>query len=151
MQWLIRRTLHLVWRFSRGLTLGVRGMAIDAEGRIFLIKHSYAPGWYLPGGGVEAGESMLEALTREMREEGNIEIGPAAEFFALYFNPKDSPRDHVGLYVIRDFVQPSQPIPNAEIIAHGFFARDELPADTTPATRARIAEVLDGVERAQRW
>ena len=94
---------------------------------------------------------MLEALTREMREEGNIEIGPAPEFFALYFNPKDSDRDHVGLYVIRDFVQPSPPRPNAEIVAHGFFARDALPVDTTPATRVRIAEVLDGVERAERW
>lgn len=150
MEWLIRRTMHLYWRFSRGLTLGVRGMAIDRDGRIFLIKHSYVPGWHLPGGGVEPGETALEALVREMMEEGNIEIS-APEFFALYFNPKDSDRDHVALYVIRDFVQTSPPLPNAEIIAHGFFARDALPADTTPATRARIAEVLDGVETRERW
>jgi 8-oxo-dGTP pyrophosphatase MutT (NUDIX family) len=150
MEWLIRRTMHLYWRFSRGLTLGVRGMAIDRDGRIFLIKHSYVPGWHLPGGGVEPGETALEALVREMMEEGNIEIS-APEFFALYFNPKDSDRDHVALYVIRDFVQTSPPQPNAEIIAHGFFARDALPADTTPATRARIAEVLDGVETRERW
>jgi ADP-ribose pyrophosphatase YjhB (NUDIX family) len=150
MEWLIRRTMHLYWRFSRGLTLGVRGMAIDRDGRIFLIKHSYVPGWHLPGGGVEPGETALEALAREMMEEGNIEIS-APEFFALYFNPKDSDRDHVALYVIRDFVQTSPPQPNAEIIAHGFFARDALPADTTPATRARIAEVLDGVETRERW
>jgi 8-oxo-dGTP pyrophosphatase MutT (NUDIX family) len=150
MEWLIRRTMHLYWRFSRGLTLGVRGMAIDRDGRIFLIKHSYVPGWHLPGGGVEPGETALEALAREMMEEGNIEIS-APEFFALYFNPKDSDRDHVALYVIRDFVQTSPPQPNAEIIAHGFFARDALPADTTPATRTRIAEVLDGVETRERW
>jgi 8-oxo-dGTP pyrophosphatase MutT (NUDIX family) len=150
MEWLIRRTMHLYWRFSRGLTLGVRGMAIDSAGRIFLIKHSYVPGWHLPGGGVEPGETALEALTREMMEEGNIAITQPG-FFALYFNPRDSDRDHVALYVIRDFVQTSQPQPNAEIIAHGFFARDALPADTTPATRARIAEVLDGVEKRERW
>lgn len=150
MEWLIRRGMHLYWRFSRGLTLGVRGMAIDAEGRIFLIKHSYVPGWHLPGGGVEPGETALEALGREMMEEGNIEIS-APQFFALYFNPKDSNRDHVALYVVRDFVQTSQPQPNAEIIAHGFFARDALPPDTTPATRVRIAEVLDGVEKRERW
>jgi len=93
---------------------------------------------------------LLEALAREMMEEGHIEIG-SAEFFALYFNPKDSNRDHVALYVIRDFVQTSQPKPNAEIIAHGFFSRDALPADTTPATRARIAEVFDSVARPERW
>ena len=147
---MIRRLMHLYWRFSRGLTLGVRGMAIDRDGRIFLIKHSYVKGWHLPGGGVEAGESMPDALAREMKEEGNIEIG-AAEFFGMYFNPKDSNRDHVALYVIRDFSQPAPPRPNAEIIAHGFYSRDQLPADTSPATRARIAEVIDGVEQAERW
>ncbi len=151
MQWLIQPILHLFWRFSRGLTLGVRGMAIDPEGRIFLIKHSYVRGWHLPGGGVEPGETMLEALSREMREEGNIVVGSVPEFFALYFNPRDSDRDHVGMYVIRDFVQPSPPRPNAEIIAHGFFARDALPEGTTPATHVRIAEVLDGVAVRERW
>jgi 8-oxo-dGTP pyrophosphatase MutT (NUDIX family) len=147
---MIRRLMHLYWRFSRGLTLGVRGMAIDGDGRVFLIKHSYVPGWHLPGGGVEVGETALEALAREMMEEGNIGIS-APEFFGFYFNPKDSNRDHVALYVIRDFVQTSQPQPNAEIVAHGFFARDALPADTTPATRARIAEVMDGTTLPERW
>ena len=148
---MINRLFHLYWRFSRGLTLGVRGMAIDPEGRIFLIKHSYVPGWHLPGGGVEPGESMLEALRREMMEEGHIDIGPAPAFFSMYFNPRDSNRDHVALYVIRNFTQPSLPEPNAEIVAHGFFARDQLPDDTTPATRARIAEVLDGTVRPEKW
>ncbi len=147
----LRRILHLYWRFSRGLTLGVRGMAIDAEGRVFLIKHSYVRGWHLPGGGVEPGETMGEALRREMQEEGNIEIGQGGEFFGMYFNPRDSVRDHVGLYVIRDFVQTSVPAPNAEIIAHGFFAPDALPEDTSRATRTRIAEVLDGAAVAERW
>lgn len=148
---MISRLMHLYWRFSRGLTLGVRGMAIDPEGRIFLIKHSYVPGWHLPGGGVEPGETMLDALRREMMEEGNIEIGPAPEFFSMYFNPKDSNRDHVALYVIRDFIQPSLPQANAEIVAHGFFARDQLPQGTTHATRTRIGEVMDGTPRPEKW
>ena len=54
----IRRVLHLYWRFSRGLTVGVRAVVIDGEGRVFLIKHSYVPGWQLPGGGVEIGETL---------------------------------------------------------------------------------------------
>lgn len=148
---MLGRLMHLYWRFSRGMTLGVRGMAIDPEGRVFLIKHSYVPGWHLPGGGVEPGETMLDALRREMNEEGNIDIGAAPDFFAMYFNPRDSSRDHVALYVVRDFNQPSPPQPNAEIVAHGFFSRDQLPPDTTPATRARIAEVMDGADPKERW
>jgi ADP-ribose pyrophosphatase YjhB (NUDIX family) len=148
---MIRPLMHLYWRFSRGLTLGVRGMAIDADGRIFLVKHSYIPGWHLPGGGVEARESMREALDRELMEEGNIEILQVPRLFAIYHNRSVSGRDHVALFVIDAFTQGTPPQPNAEIVAHGFFARDDLPPDTTAGTRARIAEVLDAVKPSETW
>ena len=62
----LRRVLHLYWRFARAMTLGVRTLVIDGEGRIFLVKHSYVSGWHLPGGGVEAGETLTEAAAREL-------------------------------------------------------------------------------------
>ena len=75
----LRRVLHLYWRFARAMTLGVRALVIDEQGRVFLVKHSYVSGWHLPGGGVEAGETLSEALARELREEGNIEITAAPQ------------------------------------------------------------------------
>jgi ADP-ribose pyrophosphatase YjhB (NUDIX family) len=146
-----RRLLHVYWRFSRGLTLGVRAVVIDGSGRVFLVVHSYVPGWHLPGGGVEIGETAAEALGRELLEEGNIELVDRPKLFAVYFNRRISRRDHVALYVVRSFRQSAPPQPNYEIVAHGFFAPDALPADTTRATRARIAEVLSGRIPTELW
>jgi ADP-ribose pyrophosphatase YjhB (NUDIX family) len=139
---LIRRVLHFYWRFARGLTIGVRALVIDEMGRIFLIKHSYIAGWHLPGGGVEAGETLTAALARELREEGNIELIAPAPLFAIYYNRRASRRDHVALYVVRAFRQTAAPQPNSEIVAHGFFAPDALPQETTRGTRERIAELF---------
>src|SRR5690554_1761807 len=91
----LRRALHLYWRMSRGLTIGVRGMVIDPGRGIFLVKHSYVQGWHLPGGGVEPGETLRDALRRELKEEGNIDIGPEPALHAMYLNTHDSKRDHV--------------------------------------------------------
>ena len=147
----LRRLLHLHWRFSRGLTLGVRAVVIDAAGKVFLVRHSYVSGWHLPGGGVEAGETLTEALVRELAEEGNIVVVGTPPLHGVFFNPVDSPRDHVAVFVVRVFRQDGPPRRNREIAAHGFFVPDALPADTTPGTRRRLAEVLEGAPVAQKW
>ncbi len=146
-----RTVMHLYWRFSRGLTLGVRGLVIDGQGRVFLVKHTYIHGWHLPGGGVEPGETVLDALARELKEEGNIELVDRPKQFALYFHPTVSQRDHVVLFVVERFRQPAPPVPDHEIRAHGFFPCNALPQDTSAATRARIAEVMMGAPVSPRW
>jgi 8-oxo-dGTP pyrophosphatase MutT (NUDIX family) len=148
---LIRRATHAYWRFARGLTLGVRAVVIDREGRVFLVQHSYVAGWHLPGGGVEPGETTREALRRELAEEGNIVLDGEPELHGLYFNRRVSRRDHVALFVVRTFRQDAAPVPNSEIVAHGFFPAEALPFETSGATRARLAEVLNGKPRSADW
>jgi 8-oxo-dGTP pyrophosphatase MutT (NUDIX family) len=148
---MIRRIFHLYWRLARGLTLGVRGLVIDSNGRVFLVKHSYVRGWHLPGGGVEPGETLLEALARELREEGNIELSAEPVLHGVFFNAGTSRRDHVAVFVVRAFRQSALPKPDHEIIAHGFYSLDALPEDTTDGTRSRIAEVLQGAPISERW
>jgi hypothetical protein len=62
-----------------------------------------------------------------------------------------SRRDHVALFIVRDFRQDGEPRPNHEIIAHGFFPPDRLPEDVSRATRARIAEVMGGAVISELW
>jgi ADP-ribose pyrophosphatase YjhB (NUDIX family) len=133
------------------MTLGVRGFVVNAAGEILLIRHSYVDGWHLPGGGVERGETLRDALTRELAEEGGVTIDEEASLFAIYFNSSASPRDHVALFVVRAFQQEPKFRPNAEIVDRGFFPPAALPADATAATRRRIAEVLDGAPVSAHW
>lgn len=146
----IRRMSSLYRGLPHTVTIGVRAVVIDNAGRVFLIKHSYMPGWYLPGGGVELGETLMTALARELLEEGNISVVEAPQLFGMYFNARTSRRDHVALYVVRSFHQDT-PKPNREVIAHGFFSPESLPIGTTPSTRARIGEVLEGRAVAEIW
>jgi ADP-ribose pyrophosphatase YjhB (NUDIX family) len=146
-----RSFIHLYWRLSRGLTIGVRGLVIDGQERVFLVKHTYTAGWHLPGGGVEPGETVRDALARELKEEGNIELLDSPTPFGVYFQSTVSRRDHVVLFVVKHFRQPAPPVPDREIMAHGFFSREALPEDTSAATRARLAEVLTGAPISQRW
>ena len=147
----LRRVFHLYWRFARGMTLGVRAVVLDGDDRVFLVKHSYVSGWHLPGGGVEVGETFREALARELAEEGRIELAGEPLLHGLFFNSHVSRRDHVAVYVVRQFSQDRLPEANHEIIACGFFDAAELPEQTTQGTRLRIAEVLEGRGPTATW
>jgi len=147
----LRRLLHFYWRFARAMTLGVRALVIDGSGRIFLVKHSYIVGWHLPGGGVEVGETLMQALARELREEGCIELTGPVQLHGVFFNKRISRRDHVALFVVREFRHFAMPKTNREIVAHGYFPPHALPSDTSAATRARIAEVLSGAPASDWW
>lgn len=146
------RLFHLYFLLRRPMTLGVRGLVLDrSNDSVFLICHTYVPGWQLPGGGVERGETFREALERELFEEGNIRLTGEPELRSLHLNRGASRRDHVGFYLVTDFVQDAPKAPDREIAESGFFPVGRLPALTTPGTLRRVTETVDGEAISPYW
>ncbi|MDO9414835.1 NUDIX domain-containing protein [Pararhizobium sp.] len=138
---LVTKVVHAYFSIARGMTMGVRAACFDSEGRVFLVRHSYVPGWHMPGGGLERGETSYEALAKELREEGNLEMTARPQLFHVYFNNRTSKRDHVVFYRCDGVRQTAPRVRDMEIIETGFFPLDALPPGTTSATLRRLAEL----------
>jgi 8-oxo-dGTP pyrophosphatase MutT (NUDIX family) len=148
---LLVRVIHLWFRLKRGMTLGVRAIVRDEGGRVFLVRHSYVPGWHLPGGGVEVGQTARAALEMELREEGNFRLGSEPVLMGIYLNFSASKRDHVMLYLVENAHQTAPRDPDHEIVECGFFPLDALPEGTTAATRRRLAECSGEAPVSAHW
>ncbi len=148
---LVHRLMHLYWRISRGLTMGVRAVVLDEAERVFLVRHTYVDGWHFPGGGVEVGETVRDALQRELAEEGNIVLSGEPALHGIFFNSYRSRRDHVAVFVVRAFAQSAPRAADREIAEAAFFPLRTLPEGTTRGTRARLDEIVENRPQALHW
>jgi 8-oxo-dGTP pyrophosphatase MutT (NUDIX family) len=142
--------IHTYFRIKRPMTLGVRVLAIDAHGHICLVRHTYTPGWHLPGGGVERGETCLEAAMKEAREEAGLVIAPNdLRLVSIHANFANFPGDHVLLYATSAWTIMATTSAH-EIAEFGFYDPNALPAGTTAGTRRRINEWA-GATTSTQW
>lgn len=135
---------------KRRMTLGARVMLVDGD-KVYLIRHTYAPGWQFPGGGVEPGESAEEAAAREVSEESGYRVVGRPELFGLYHNIFATNRDHVAFFICRQFEEASAFRGNLEIAEFGWFGLEALPPDTADSARRRLSEVFYDAPRSARW
>lgn len=146
-----RKLFHLFFLLKRPMTLGVRAIVEDEKGQVLLVRHTYVPGWHLPGGGVETGQSFLQALADELREEANVELSGKARLLGIYFNKQASKRDHVAVFHCTRWKVTTPKIPDREIAETGWFSMDKLPEGTTQATRRRLSELQEGQQPDEFW
>jgi len=146
--------LRLASFFSRRsdlVTLGAQAVVVNEASEVLLIRHGYRPGWHFPGGGIEHGETIDRALSRELHEETGVTITQPARLFGIYTNFAVFPGDHVVLFIVEHWRQDEIPAANAEIAEQRFFALGNLPATTGAATKRRLDEIFSGSERASAW
>ncbi len=146
------RAMRLYARVVRPRTFGVRALLTDPAGRVALVRHHYIAGWYLPGGGVDRGESAEAAVRRELREEVGLDAVSIVGVLGAYHNRGEAKDDHVVVFTA-NVDDPALLVAAdvREIAEVGWFALDALPDGTTPATRRRVAEFAEGRQGIGAW
>lgn len=145
-----RPLFFMVSRLQRGMTLGVRAVAVDAQGRVMLVKHTYLYGWWLPGGGVDRGEQTGAAAARELFEETGLRATAPGRLVSVHSNDRFFPGDHVVVYRF-DAFEPGELTHHGEIAETGWFDPQALPEDAHRSTRARLAEMFGGAPVDPDW
>ena len=109
---------------------------IEQEGKLLLVQQDYgARYWSLPGGVMEAGESVDQTAIREVKEETGLDI-QLKRVVALYSKPHEN-----GLAVcFEGEVTGGVLAPDNEISACGYFHPDALPEPVRPHLRQRIED-----------
>ncbi|MEM5812202.1 MAG: NUDIX domain-containing protein [Candidatus Aenigmatarchaeota archaeon] len=129
-------------------------IAVDAivikDGKILLIrrkKHPFSGFWALPGGLVESGETLKEAIKREVHEETGLKAFPE-KITGIYDSPKRDPRGHIisVAFLCKAYGKIS-PQPE-EVIDAGFFTLSEIKKiDIAFDHRKIITEALKNIKK----
>ena len=128
------------------LRLVVGCVLLDEQRRVLLMQRSDNQRWALPGGGVESGESVAEALVREVAEETGLTVRPL-QLVGVYSSPDivvryaDGHEYQMVSLTFRCTLVAGTPRPTEEALAVQWFPLDALP-DLLPVHRERLADAL---------
>lgn len=149
---LIGKAARIYWWLRRPRTLGVRVLVRDDDGRVALVRHTYADHWYLPGGGVKKGESFEAAALREVEEEIGLTGCAIERIVGVYHSRREYKDDHIVLFAVRAPAAGALRVNDRREIAEtGWFAPDALPEGVSAATARRIAEYRAGTIGGGLW
>lgn len=137
----------LVWAVVRPRTVGTLMAVVDERGWVMLVEHSYETGVLrLPGGGVKRDELLAECARRELREETSLVVGDIEdlELLGVYSGREGAQSAFLAVFIAPAGSWTGSPKRSAEIDRTEFFDPADPPAQASPATRARLAEIAAG-------
>jgi 8-oxo-dGTP pyrophosphatase MutT (NUDIX family) len=130
-------------------TLGPRAIILNSENQILLVKHTYLPHWYTPGGGVKKNESVKAALLRELQEEVGITVIGEPELFGIYYHQHLGVSDYPIIYIVKNYTQTQ--VSSPEIEKRDWFDYNNLPEMISQGTKRRLIEYFTNAPRAENW
>jgi 8-oxo-dGTP pyrophosphatase MutT (NUDIX family) len=128
---------------------GAHAMVEDGEGKLLLVRHTYMPGWFFPGGGVNRGEPAPEAVKRELKEEIGLESFVSCDLFGLYTRKHILATNVIALFHIKGGIFDFRP--NREIAEAKFFPPDAPPAGAGAGPLRRLAEFRGEAPKSGYW
>ena len=111
------------------------------DDKVWLVRHTYIPGWFLPGGGPKRGETLEKAARREAFEETGAQLGEVT-LMGVYTSFVQWKTDHTTVFICRDFTITGKP--DGEIAEMRAFPLSELPENVYSPHRLRLDEVRTG-------
>ena len=123
--------------------VAVAGLFMNEEGELLLVK-TQKRGWECPGGMVESGEDLIEAMVREALEESRCEV--EVERLVGVYSRVDAPEGVVFMFRGRH-VAGSPGAANETVDAAWFSPEEALERVTNPPSAARLRDALSGNER----
>jgi len=133
------------------MTLGVRGVVVDASGKVLLLRHTYTPGWHFPGGGVEKGETAAHSMIRELKEEAGIEaMEKDLQLVSIHANHAFFPNDHVLVFRVNNWRQ-GKATSLGEIAEIRFVEPSSPPEGVSRGTNNRLKELFAGQAVSELW
>jgi len=131
--------------------VGVGGLVVR-DGRVLLIRRGKQPlygRWTLPGGTLELGESLEDAVVRELREETGVRVRPL-ELLTVFDRIERADGRVAYHYVILDYLceyLSGEPQAASDALEAAFVAEADLPALDLPPKAVEV--VADGLRRAR--
>jgi 8-oxo-dGTP pyrophosphatase MutT (NUDIX family) len=114
--------------------------------KVTLVRHTYIPGWFMPGGGLKRRETLEQAARREAFEETGAQLDQIT-LMGIYTSFVDWKTDHGVVFICKDFAITGQP--DGEIAEVQAFPLNNLPADLWPSHRLRLQEFAAGLPQPQ--